>query len=76
MNLAMSHTLSLDEVSKLIDLPTDLDNCNRTGCMTAFSRLEDFENHFDEMMEKTRARQLLSRSLFPIRSQTLLTWIV
>ncbi len=51
MNLAMSHIPSFDEVSNLIDLPTDLENCNRTGCMAAFSRLEDFENHFDEMME-------------------------
>ena len=51
MNLAMSHIPSFDEVSNLIDLPTDLENCNRTGCMAAFSRVEDFENHFDEMME-------------------------
>ena len=51
MHVAMSHIPSFDEVSNLIDLPTDLENCNRTGCMAAFSRLEDFENHFDEMME-------------------------
>ncbi len=51
MNMAMSHIPSFDEVSNLIDLPTDLKNCNRTGCMAAFSRFEDFENNFDEMME-------------------------
>jgi len=48
---AMTHIPSFDEVSNLIDLPTDLENCNRTGCMAAFSRLEDFENHFQEIME-------------------------
>lgn len=48
---AMTHIPSFDEVSNLIDLPTDLENCNRTGCMAAFSRLEDFESHFDEIME-------------------------
>ena len=47
----MSHIPSFDEVSNLIDLPTDLENCNRTGCMAAFSRLEDFETHFEEIME-------------------------
>lgn len=50
-NMSMSHIPSFDEVSNLIDLPTDLENCNRTGCMAAFSRFEDFENHFDEIME-------------------------
>lgn len=50
-NMSMSHIPSFDEVSNLIDLPTDLENCNRTGCMAAFSRLEDFENHFEEIME-------------------------
>ena len=38
MNLAMSHIPSFDEVSNLIDLPINLKNCNRTGCMFAFSR--------------------------------------
>jgi acetyl-CoA carboxylase / biotin carboxylase 1 len=52
MNMAMSHIPSFDEVSNLIDLPTDLENCNRTGCMAAFSRIEDFEKHFEEMMEE------------------------
>lgn len=51
MTLAMSHIPSFDEVSNLIDIPTDLENCNRTGCMAAFSQLEEFENHFDEIME-------------------------
>ena len=48
---AMPHIPSFDEVSNLIDLPTDLENCQRTGCMAAFSRLEDFENYFHEIME-------------------------
>ncbi|EFX86656.1 hypothetical protein DAPPUDRAFT_222043 [Daphnia pulex] len=60
MNLVMSHIPSFDEVSNLIDLPTDLENCNRTGCMAAFSRLEDFENHFDEMMEVTEAIHIIN----------------
>lgn len=47
----MSHIPSFDEVSNLIDLPTDLENCNRTGCMAAFAHQEDFENQFDEIME-------------------------
>ena len=51
LNPAMAHIPSFDEVSNLIDLPTDLENCNRTGCMAAFQRLEDFENHFEEIME-------------------------
>lgn len=51
MNMVMSHIPSFDEVSNLIDLPTDLENCNRTGCMAAFSRLEEFESHFDEIMQ-------------------------
>lgn len=47
----MAHIPSFDEVSNLIDLPTDLENCNRTGCMAAFSQLEEFENHFDEILD-------------------------
>ena len=47
----MSHIPSFDEVSNLVDLPTDLENCQRTGCMAAFSRLDDFENYFMEIME-------------------------
>ena len=50
-NPTLSHIPSFDEVSNLIDLPTDLENCQRTGCMGAFSRLEDFEKYFMEIME-------------------------
>ena len=49
--LALSHIPSFDEVSNLVELPTNLENCQRTGCMAAFKRLEDFEHHFMEIME-------------------------
>ena len=47
----MSHIPSFDEVSNLVDLTTEMENCQRTGCMCAFSRLEDFDNYFMEIME-------------------------
>ena len=36
--LALSHIPSFDEVSNLVELPTNLENCQRTGCMAAFKR--------------------------------------
>lgn len=50
-SMTMSHIPSFDEVSNLVDLTTEMENCQRTGCMCAFSRLEDFDNYFMEIME-------------------------
>ena len=49
--LALLHIPSFNEVSNLVELPTYLENCQRTGCMAAFKRLKDFEHHLMEIME-------------------------
>ncbi|ODN03126.1 Acetyl-CoA carboxylase 1 [Orchesella cincta] len=46
----LPHVPSLDEM-QYSELPLQLDDCQRTGIMAAFTKVEEFENAFDELME-------------------------
>lgn len=47
----LPHVPSLDDVQYTDLLPLQLDDCQRTGIMAAFSKLEEFEAAFDDLME-------------------------
>lgn len=50
MHANMGHIPSFEEVSNVVDLPADLENCSRTGCMAAFQQFDEFIEHFDDIM--------------------------
>jgi hypothetical protein len=48
----MSHVPSIEEM-QYMDVPyTQMEDCQRTGIMAAFSRFEEFESYFDELMDQ------------------------
>ncbi|XP_021953724.1 acetyl-CoA carboxylase isoform X2 [Folsomia candida] len=46
----LAHVPSLDEM-QLGEIPLQLDDCQRTGIMIAFTKMDEFENYFDDLMD-------------------------
>lgn len=49
--LLLSHVPSLDEMALIGEVPLQLDDCQRTGIMLSFTKMEEFENYFDDLMD-------------------------
>jgi acetyl-CoA carboxylase/biotin carboxylase 1 len=47
---SLSHVPSLDEM-QLGETPLQLDDCQRTGIMMAFTKMEDFDKYLDDLMD-------------------------